>query len=228
EEYVEYSRRGQVIKGAEKRTIRSRYEEDVCINNHTSVWGSYWKDGHWGYKCCHSLIKNSYCTGESGKEANCMIPEETFLHENIQEPKEEQEGESKTSQSVTVENDCKKDDVTTPFQWEKKVSEAKKKKKKDKKRQKKEKRKKKISKSSSSSDSDSSDDEDRKKDKKLKRALKEEEKQQREAKKLLSMDERDRPYNSMYEAKAITEEEMEAYFMKRLRPEDPMAAFLGN
>lgn len=57
EDYVEYSRSGKVIKGAEKEIIRSKYEEDIYINNHTSVWGSFWKDGAWGYKCCHSFIK---------------------------------------------------------------------------------------------------------------------------------------------------------------------------
>lgn len=33
-----------------------------------SVWGSYWQEGSWGYACCHSLIRNSYCTGDAGKE----------------------------------------------------------------------------------------------------------------------------------------------------------------
>lgn len=57
EDYVEYSRSGKVIKGAEKQIVRSKYEEDVYKNNHTSVWGSFWKDGQWGYQCCHSFIK---------------------------------------------------------------------------------------------------------------------------------------------------------------------------
>ena len=35
-----------------------------------SVWGSYWRDGRWGFQCCHSFIKESYCTGEAGKEAH--------------------------------------------------------------------------------------------------------------------------------------------------------------
>ncbi|ORY04997.1 hypothetical protein K493DRAFT_275392 [Basidiobolus meristosporus CBS 931.73] len=61
ENYVEYSRTGKVIKGQERAIAKSKYEEDVYINNHTSVWGSYWEDGNWGYKCCHSFIKNSYC-----------------------------------------------------------------------------------------------------------------------------------------------------------------------
>lgn len=45
---------------------------------------------------------------------------------------------------------------------------------------------------------------------------------------LLQIDERKRGYNSMYETKEPTEEEMEAYRMKRQRPEDPMASFLGQ
>ena len=48
---------------------RSKYEEDVYINNHTSVWGSWWKDHQWGYKCCKQMIRNSYCTGAAGIEA---------------------------------------------------------------------------------------------------------------------------------------------------------------
>uniref|UniRef100_A0A8D8QMQ7 Pre-mRNA-splicing factor SLU7 n=1 Tax=Cacopsylla melanoneura TaxID=428564 RepID=A0A8D8QMQ7_9HEMI len=66
EDYVEYSRYGKVIKGQEKVIVKSRYEEDVYPNNHTSIWGSWWHNGVWGYKCCHSFIKNSYCTGEAG------------------------------------------------------------------------------------------------------------------------------------------------------------------
>lgn len=92
EDYVEYSRHGAVIKGQEKAIARSKYEEDVLINNHTvsttyiqcnhlifvskitlslpfqCIWGSYWKDGYWGYKCCHSLVKQSYCTGDAGRK----------------------------------------------------------------------------------------------------------------------------------------------------------------
>ena len=41
------------------------------------------------------------------------------------------------------------------------------------------------------------------------------------------MDERKRPYNSLQSNnKAPTEEEMEAYYLKRQRTEDPMAKFL--
>jgi pre-mRNA-processing factor SLU7 len=62
EHYVEYSRTGQVIYGQEKAKAKSKYQEDVFINGHTSVWGSYWENHQWGYKCCRSLLRNAYCT----------------------------------------------------------------------------------------------------------------------------------------------------------------------
>jgi len=68
ENYVEYDERGK-IKGQAERKEKSMYAEDVLINNHTSVWGSWWKDFKWGYACCHSMVKNSFCTGEEGKKA---------------------------------------------------------------------------------------------------------------------------------------------------------------
>jgi pre-mRNA-processing factor SLU7 len=51
---------------------RTKYEEDIFVNNHTSVWGSYYSRAResWGYRCCHSLLRNSYCTGEVGRAAN--------------------------------------------------------------------------------------------------------------------------------------------------------------
>lgn len=66
--YVEYDRTGRVIKGDEVKAISSRYEEDVYLNNHTSVWGSYWVNGNWGYACCHAIHRNAYCTGAAGRE----------------------------------------------------------------------------------------------------------------------------------------------------------------
>lgn len=68
EQFVEYDEAG-LIKGAPKKAAKSKYSEDVLINNHTSVWGSWWANFKWGYACCHSYIKNSYCTGEEGKQA---------------------------------------------------------------------------------------------------------------------------------------------------------------
>jgi len=44
EAYVEYSRDGLIVKGLVniKGSKKTKYEEDVYINNHTSVWGSYY------------------------------------------------------------------------------------------------------------------------------------------------------------------------------------------
>ncbi|KAJ4483222.1 Pre-mRNA splicing Prp18-interacting factor-domain-containing protein [Lentinula aciculospora] len=85
EDYVEYSRTGHVIKGRERVKARSKYPEDgtsasdcctrtkfaqllVFVNNHTSVWGSWYdaSSGTWGYSCCHSVVHLSYCSGEAG------------------------------------------------------------------------------------------------------------------------------------------------------------------
>ena len=69
---MEYSRDGRILKGAGKAPTRTKYEEDIFINNHTGVFGSYYSRlrGLWGYSCCHSLMKNSYCTGAAGRVAN--------------------------------------------------------------------------------------------------------------------------------------------------------------
>ncbi|KAL1376398.1 hypothetical protein pipiens_004415 [Culex pipiens pipiens] len=143
ENYVEYSRFGKIIKGEDKPIIRSRYEEDVFVNNHTTVWGSFWRDGVWGYKCCESTIKNSYCVGENGKS----------------EPSDQVAGPSRD---------------------------------------------------------------------KLKVALRQEERNQARAEQLLKMDERKRPYNSMFEVREPTQEEMEAFQMKRCREDDPMRQFMDK
>lgn len=47
------------------------------------------------------------------------------------------------------------------------------------------------------------------------------------AEEYLSADDRKRPYNSMYEVKQPTEEDMEEYFKKRKRDDDPMNQFLS-
>ncbi|KAL3620603.1 hypothetical protein CASFOL_035515 [Castilleja foliolosa] len=69
EREVEYDRAGRIIKGQEMALPKSKYEEDVYINNHTTVWGSWWRDHQWGYKCCQQTVRNSYCTGTAGIEA---------------------------------------------------------------------------------------------------------------------------------------------------------------
>ena len=58
-----------LFSGQEKAITKSKYEEDIYINNHSAVYGSYWESGQWGFACCHSFVKMSYCTGEQGKIA---------------------------------------------------------------------------------------------------------------------------------------------------------------
>lgn len=71
ERYIEYTPSGQ-IKGKEKTISKSKYAEDKHNNNHSSVWGSWWCAFKWGYACCHSTTKNSYCTGVDGIRAADM------------------------------------------------------------------------------------------------------------------------------------------------------------
>ena len=68
ERYVEYDESGGV-KGEVRKIRSSMFREDVLLSNHTTVWGSWWADFQWGYACCHSTVKNSYCTGEEGRKA---------------------------------------------------------------------------------------------------------------------------------------------------------------
>ncbi len=75
EAYVEYTRDGRIVKGTEPVRPVSRFEEDVYERNHTSVWGSYYKDDKWGYACCHQMTRNAFCTGEAGKKAEKLVKE---------------------------------------------------------------------------------------------------------------------------------------------------------
>lgn len=193
EDYVEYSRYGKVVKGQEKSIARSKYEEDVFPNNHTSVWGSYWHNGAWGYRCCHSFIKGSYCTGEAGKAAASEHPLPPSVSEHHQKQSSVEQSSSGSSESES-DSEMKK----------KRNKKNKKKKLKEKNKQKR------------------SEEKELTREEKLKAALKKEDEQRKEAERLLKMDERKRPYNSMYVIEKPTDEEMEAYLMKKRRPEDPM------
>lgn len=101
EDYVEYSRTGQVIKGRERAKAKSKYPEDgryfeiqaviiahcfaVYINNHTAVWGSWYDSSSatWGYACCHSVIHVSYCSGMAGIEAVQASTAQSLLSSTI-------------------------------------------------------------------------------------------------------------------------------------------------
>ncbi|KAH6947379.1 hypothetical protein HPB50_018534 [Hyalomma asiaticum] len=246
EDYVEYSRHGEVVRGAEKPVIRSKYEEHVLINNHTSVWGSYWKDFQWGYKCCHSLIKNSYCTGASGKEVQAMAGGAMLMPAKLmgaptvntdasQDEKVEEEINEKIDEVVEKVKSPKEESIQPSSEEQQnealpaasitviKSPEKVKTKKKKKKSRKAKKHKRAKSSSSSSSDSEDSDAKaERERKEKIKKAM-----EQIDKDKTQETDERKRKYNSMYDVKAPTEEEMEAYYMKRMRDDDPMASFMS-
>ncbi|CAK8698288.1 unnamed protein product [Clavelina lepadiformis] len=269
EDYVEYSRQGNVIKGQEKAKTKSKYVEDAYINNHTSVWGSYWKEGKWGYACCHSFIKHSYCTGDAGKEIHSehmTLPAPSKKESKLQKLEEKHSawtkalgiGEEKDVEPSKAVNEDGSDEESSPDeedlpksllqQHREKLEEERKENKRRRKREKKKKRKKNRKKrrsSSSSSDSDSASDSDepaekknRKKiikevkkekkisEKKLQEALRKERERVNKVDKLMTMDERKRPYNSMMEIAEPSKEEMEAYYLKQKNTDDPMRDFL--
>lgn len=196
EEYVEYSRTGKVLKGNEKQTNRSRYEEDVYGTNHTSVWGSFWCAGQWGYHCCNSFIKNSYCVGENGKaDAPAPSASTSAGHEQLGLHDAEPDSRPNVVERSDDEESAESD-----------VPESEPKKKKKKKKNKKHKKNKSKDKEKTA----------------LEKALEAEEEHNKKVDRMMQLGERKRPYNSMFEAKAPTEEEVEAYLMKRRRDEDPM------
>ncbi|KAJ1669183.1 mRNA splicing protein, partial [Coemansia sp. RSA 2052] len=62
EHYVKYSRAGKVVSGAGKPAVGTRFKEDVHPLNHSTVCGSWWSDGKWGYKRFQQFPQNAYCT----------------------------------------------------------------------------------------------------------------------------------------------------------------------
>lgn len=227
ENYVEYSRDGRIIKGVEKQIIRSRYEEDIYPGNHSSVWGSYWNAGHWGFKCCHSFFINSWCC-KQGVGVEMRKPEDDHEDDEVRKPettKPEREPENDEFAEYDELNREQHATLLTPKSAEhseESKSESsedeveKKSKKRDKKRKKKKKQKEKRR--------------EKKKDEKdaLQKALEAEDRMNKEYDEMMSVDERKRKYNSMYEAKEPTQEEVEAYKMKRAHEEDPMALYLSK
>jgi len=172
EHQVEYDRAGRIIKGQEKAVPKSKYEEDVFINNHTTMWGSWWKDHQWGYKCCKQFIRNSYCTGQSGIDAAEASAD--LMRANIERKEAiEDKPQAKEEKKLATWGSEVSDDLVL-----------------DK--------------------------------KKLKDALKKEDERLREEK-----DERKRKYNVTY-SNEVTQEDMEAYRMKKVHFDDPMKEFLTS
>lgn len=53
---------GTVNGKSDEDVVLSVYPEDVYEHNHTSVWGSYYDAGRWGYRCCKSTDRNDLCS----------------------------------------------------------------------------------------------------------------------------------------------------------------------
>lgn len=227
EDYIEYNRQGNVIKGQEKAKVKSKYLEDIYINNHTAIWGSFWKDFRWGFACCHSFIKQSYCTGEAGKNtksSEILIPstskiqEETENKDSVETKSLMQQHKEKLSKKNKKMSKRKRKQISSSSSSSSDSSSSS------------------GSSDSSSSDSSSSDDEDSRpkkklseetrKEKRIKELMKKESERVKNVDRLMKMDERKRPYNSMAQVSEPTEEEMEVYFKKKRNPDDPMANFL--
>jgi hypothetical protein len=52
--------------------IQSKFEEDVYLGKHTSVWGSFYDIAtkKWGFKCCMTFNKDQIeCLGEKSRSA---------------------------------------------------------------------------------------------------------------------------------------------------------------
>lgn len=192
--------------------MRSRYEEDVHPSNHSSVWGSYWEAGEWGYKCCRSLVQNSYCTGKAGAKLSKDVPELGKIVPVIEndQPKSINLVKDIVNKAESITSPCSSHSSLSSSESEDEVKEKFKKKKK--------KKKKKKNKSKKKSKEDVKD--------ALKKALEKEDERLKEVDRIMKMDERKRPYNSMYEVSKPTDEEIEAYHMKKRRDEDPMANFV--
>lgn len=235
EEYVEYSRSGKVIKGQEKLPNRSIYEEDVRINNHTTTWGSWWTNGTWGYKCCHSCIKNSYCVGDTDGSGQLYIPDSFHTamqtlastrnaSSNQKKREDEMIMEANDAQALPDEPEGSPEDVLKDTSPPASSSRTERKKKSKKNKRKNKKKSSKKSKPSDDEDDDSSDSDPESNP--LKKALRAEEKHHKRVAELMAKDERKRPYNSMFEVKQPSENEIEAYLIKRRREDDPMAEFV--
>ncbi|XP_074605698.1 pre-mRNA-splicing factor Slu7 [Brevipalpus obovatus] len=182
ERYFEYSRDGKLIVGVAKPVAKSKYEEDVFPKNHTSVWGSYYEKEtqKWGYKCCKSTMKNSYCLRSDGDSPHPLEAEsdEEESAKQIESEKEISEAK-KSDEQNQASTSTSTSSISIPKERWSELS--------------RDKRKRRRGNDISEKD---------------------------------MMDDRKRPYNSMYDYKEPTEEEMEEYRKNKKLHDDPLANFL--
>jgi len=226
ENYVEYSRTGQVIKGQERAKVKSRYEEDVLIGNHTAVWGSFWEAGDWGYACCKSTVKNSYCVankerkGSSESNAIEMAPPklvpQIIRSENPSKSDDSSSSSSDSSSSESEDENAGKSLVE--------IHQNKKKSKKNLSKKELKKAKKEENKAAKKAKKEA----DKKREQEIEEAIRKERERVKEVDKLMATDERKRKYNSMAAVSEPSEAELEAFKRTRVNRADPMAGFLSK
>ena len=191
EQYVEYNRFGKIVKGDQRAAIKSKYVEDTYENEHTSVWGSYWHGHRWGYACCHSLLRQSYCTG-------IIVEEKEIEFETTVQP-DNADQEKPKSLAVLHREKLNKQ---------------------------------KVQPKPSSSTEEKNAVMKKLDKKKVQEAARELAERERQAEELANIDERKRKFNSLTAdistQQEPTEEELEAYRLKKLRHDDPMAQFMLN
>lgn len=158
------------------------------------------------------MVQNSYCTGKSGVALSTNVPElgkivpviENTVPESISIFKD------KPKIAETITSHCSSSSSSSSSSDSEIIKEKSKKKKKKKKKKKMMKKK---AKKEEIKDA-------------LQKALDKEDERLKEVDRIMKMDERKRPYNSMYEVSKPTDEEIEAYHMKKRRDEDPMSNFV--
>ena len=105
--YVEYTKDGSIKKldkGKNEPIIQPKY-----INNHPSYWGSWHNsDGLPGFACCHNTVRNSYCTGAAGIEAEEDRLRRLSELEKAGSGEDEEDAEEAVSTSKASTSDAKR------------------------------------------------------------------------------------------------------------------------
>merc|ERR1711974_491713 len=89
---------------------------DIHGGNHTSVWGSFWHEGEWGFKCCYSFLKQSYCTGATGRENFQSVLAEAAKIAEAKEPAKEETPPDKKHKKKKKKKDKKKEEEEEDFE----------------------------------------------------------------------------------------------------------------
>lgn len=164
EDYVEYSSTGQPVLPQNRITaapsgssdaprkcewrvsmLRSKHRKltgvfcttEVYDGNHTQPWGTFFDEdsGKYGYDCCHSTIRNSYCTGKAGIEAaqasdNLLKPKAVESHkttsaDGVAAVKQRSEAKRRRSRSFSSSDSSDYSDSTSESNSDRQKSKSK-------------------------------------------------------------------------------------------------------